>query len=169
MRFEEGAAARTCVYRFLHCSSRQGFFSARSIQCRASVSSPQSRQISRTLNCNLLRYALSKSCDTNRSSSNATKAEAPDRRLETPTNPSPKAVSRLFWRWFSETALQCPEADATSPSLFPGRLQTHHPEHVPMTIRRSPRQFRAGLPPDIRPTKSRGKCFTPSSRSISMF
>lgn len=71
--------------------------------------------------------------------------------------------------WFSETALQCPEADATSPSLFPGRLQTHHPEHVPMTIRRSPRQFRAGLPPDIRPTKSRGKCFTPSSRSISMF
>ena len=26
MRFEEGAAARTCVYRFLHRSSRQGFF-----------------------------------------------------------------------------------------------------------------------------------------------
>ena len=74
MRFEEGAAARTCVYRFLHRSSSQGFFSARFIQCRASASSPQSRQISRTLNCNLSRYALSKSCDTNRSSSNATKS-----------------------------------------------------------------------------------------------
>ena len=85
------------------------------------------------------------------------KAEAPDRPLETPASPSPEAVSRQFWRWFSEMALRCPEAAATSPCPFPGRLQTHRPKCGSTTIHRNPRQSHAKLPPDIQPTKSRGK------------
>ena len=85
------------------------------------------------------------------------KAEAPDRPLETPASSSPGAASRQFWHRFSETVLRCPEAAATSPSLFPGRLQTHCPECASMTTHRNPRRFHAGLPPGIRPVKSRGK------------
>ena len=86
------------------------------------------------------------------------KAAALDHGLENPANPNPGEVFRQFWRRFSETVLRCPEAAATSGCPLPCCLRTHHPEWTPTTIHRNPRRFHAGLLPDIRPAKSRGKC-----------
>ena len=83
--------------------------------------------------------------------------EAPDHDSENPANPSPRAVSRRFWRWFSKTVLRCPKVAATSGCLLPCCLRIHHPEWTPMTSHRSPGRFRAELPPGIQPAKSRGK------------
>ena len=74
---EDGIVVNTRLSRFSQFPSRHGFFSASSRQCCPNALLPAgSGKHSKHHSCNLPIYALSKSCDTNRSSFSAVKSSS---------------------------------------------------------------------------------------------